>query len=329
MVTRTRMMRVSVVIVALAVSGVGHAMDIEDVDAPELPAVFARAGVAKTLSAKRVARLDAYRKLAERMVGMALDSKTDVYDCVIASDAVKNRFLGRLVGMRDTEVKYFDDGRVAIEVTVTLREIVEIIETAYKRAEKGKRLVSEESLRSVKRENRDKKITVIGFGALEDSPGLKKIRAMRAAELNCYERIARRVHGITISGGTTISRFMLANDRIFSRVSVQLLNGVRLRGYKFYADGKCEVKGELTIRQIVEVLTRTYLRHTEGRKLVKLEDIQSLTRKHEDLIITETGEGAPRGAQPAPAPFVFVEKKTIFMKVMRKERVIKKGVVVE
>jgi len=318
----------------LALHASGFAAQVPEIHsvrpAEPLPPIFAQAGPAARLAAEEVARQDAYRKLAERVSGFALDAQTDVYDCVLASHQVHNGLRGKLCGMRQVKIEHFDDGRVAIWVKITIRQVVEVIEKAYKQVKRGERLVSEERLNSIKVENRDRDLVAVGFGALKGGPGLAKIRAMRAAELDAYRRIAARVRGLKVDADTTVGDFMLHSDAIRSKVSVGFFNGVVFSDYRFGEDGLCEVDGTLTIRQVVEVLTRTYRRHMKGGKLVKLEDIGNLERKHRDLVFKETGQGAPRAERAtATDPFAFEEQKTVFEKVLRQERVIEEGVLIE
>jgi len=321
----------AVVAVLAMVCGVALADEIpwgEDRPAPQnLPAVFRGRG-ADRLAAEEVARMDGYRKLIERIYGLQLDAQTDVYDLVLESKVIKASVANCLKGMKDVGIKYYNDGRVELAVKVTIRDVVESIQKDYKRVERGGRLVSEDTLEKVKRENRDKEIVVVGRGALRGSKGLEKIRAMRAAELGCYERIAARVLGIRIKGDTTFRDFFLEQDRIRAKVSGAFLSGVKFTKYVFYDDGTCAATGQITIREVVEIVTRAYRRYAKGGRIT-IEDIKKVERKNRDLVIVETSKGVVRTA-PAPKPIEpWEEQKTVFERVLRSERVIRREIGVE
>ncbi len=313
------------VAVALLVAGAVVAEEIpwggEDKPAPRVPACF-RGRAADRLAAEEVARQDAYRKLIERIYSLSLDARTDVYDLVLDSRVIKTAVSHRLKGVKDVDKRYYDDCRVEIAVKVTVREVLETIEKTYKEVKKGRRLVSRETIEDVKRKNRDKDIIAVGRGALKGSEGLEKIRAMRAAEVDCYERIARRVFGLELAADTTVRDFVLESDAILTKVSATL-RGVKFVNYDFFDDGTCAATGQIKIREVVEVLTRTYRRYAKGSK-VKIEDIENIERKNRDRTIVEVGQGTVRTA-PAPEPEPFFEEKTIFEKVI-KERVIRREI---
>jgi len=288
----------------------------EDKAATDLPLVF-KGRASERLAAEEVARHDAYRKLVERVYGLGLDARTDVHDLALSSRTVDVAMQNELRGMKEVGTKYHEDGRVEMAVKITMREVVEIIERTVERVERGHRLVSEETLENIKRENRDTEIIVVGRGALRGTNGLEKVRAMRAAETECYARIGARVFGLQISAETTVRDFALSSDSIRSKVSVALLNGVRFTDYSFLDDGTCEATGELTIREVVEVLTRTHRRYARGSK-VKVEEIENLATKHRDLVIKEVGRGTTQHATEL-APMPFTEHKTVMERVISRE----------
>lgn len=308
----------------------------EDKTRPDYPPIFEERSVGQRLAAEEVARQDAYRKLLERIYGLSIDSRTTVQDLALASREIDTALTGRLKGMREVDKKYYPDGRVEIAAKVTVRKVVEIIEKTYTQVEKNNRLVSQEVLENVKRENRDRDLYVVGRGALPNSPGMEKIQAMRAAEVDCYERIAARVFGLEIKGQTTVRDFTLQSDDIQSSIAVHLPGGVRFADYAFFDDGSCEATGKITMRKVIEILKRTYRRHTEDSKLVKLEDISDLERVNRDTVITEVGKGTVRKFEEmglAEKTEAFEEEKTAIRHVLerteRKERVIEKKVGVE
>lgn len=73
----------------------------------------------KRVHAKRAAEMDVYRRLAERIAGIALTSDTTVKDFAVESDAVKSSFSHTLKSAEITAVTYNDDvARVAANVKI-------------------------------------------------------------------------------------------------------------------------------------------------------------------------------------------------------------------
>lgn len=316
---------------AIAMLATGFSQDIpwgKETKAPELPLIF-KGRTAERLAAEEVGRQDAYRKLIERVYGLALDGQTDVHDFALQSHQFDAALQNELKGMKELGKKYYDDGRVEVAVKITLREVVEIIKSSVKRSMKGEKLVSEEVIENLERENRDKDVIAVGRGGLPKTKGLERARGMRAAEIDCYRQIASRIFGITINATTTVRDFMLSSDSIKSKLSVALLNGVRFTDYT-YEEDVCKATGEVTYREVVEVLTRTVRRYGKGSR-VKVEEIENVERKNRDKIIEAVGVGTYRLAAttaetaPAAKPSFepFYERKTVI------ERVISKGIAVD
>jgi hypothetical protein len=275
------------------------------------------------LLAEEAARQDAYRKLIERIYGMALNANTDVYDLTNVSRKLNARFQNELMGMKDIGARHYDDGRVEVAVKVTLREVIEKIETTRRTVTEDGRLIKDEDIRNVSEENRDKKIIAVGRSALKGTKGEGRVRAMRAAEIDCYARLAGRVFGMKINSDTTVGEFVLSDDHITSKICTTLLNGVKFTDYDFVDDGTCEAAGEIKIREVVEVLTRTCKRYYEGGKY-KINEIANIERKNRDKLIKEVGKGVVRpGSRSSTAVDRHLkEQKSVIEKVLRKQIVV-------
>lgn len=87
------------------------------------------------LMAKRAAEMDAYRKLAERMMGVQVTSDSTVRDMCVESDEVTANVAQALVaGAKPTDIKYVDDG--SCEVTMQV-EVESVLRTIKQRAGSG------------------------------------------------------------------------------------------------------------------------------------------------------------------------------------------------
>jgi len=87
------------------------------------------------LMAKRAAEMDAYRKLAERMMGVQVTSDSTVRDLCVESDEVTANVAQALVaGAKPTDIKFVDDG--SCEVTMQV-EVETVLRTIKQRSGSG------------------------------------------------------------------------------------------------------------------------------------------------------------------------------------------------
>ena len=114
--------------------------------------------------AKRAAELDAYRKLAEIVTGIQINSQTSVRDLAVASDLIRTHLAPSLMGARTVRVTYSDDCSCEVTMELTIRETIETLRSSYKRYG-GKLGITEKDWKSLERSYRDKVVTVTGSGA--------------------------------------------------------------------------------------------------------------------------------------------------------------------
>ena len=77
------------------------------------------------LLAMRAARVDAMRKLAERINGLVITSETTVKDFVATSDVIQSSMMSWLRGMKEVgEPVFTPDGICQVTLEVTVQEIV-------------------------------------------------------------------------------------------------------------------------------------------------------------------------------------------------------------
>ncbi len=128
----------------------------------------------------------------------------------------------------------------------------------------------------------------------------RKLLARRAAEADCYRKLAESVHGIQINSETYVRDFMAESDEIRSAVD-RFITGVRLGSPRYYDDGTCEVDAELSVSKLVTRLKEFHAAHYRGRS-VKIVDIQTLEERVKTTLIRVTGSGAPRQDLPPELP---------------------------
>ncbi len=273
-----------------------------------LPAIWRSSSASQRLKTLRVAQLDAYRALIERVYGFQIVSGTSVYDCVLQSDIVRTRLSAVLKGATELEKpQYTEQGMVMVVYGLKLRKIIEIL----KMDKSFDTLTITKSI-----EHQDKIIEALGCGALPDSMGVKMLRAKRAAELDAYRLMAERIVGVRINSKTTVANLCLLSDKVQASL-VAFLKGLKPSSIKYKADGSCAVTVQLKIREVVKTLEGLVRIYNSGIK----DKISSVNITTNDKIFKVTGNGAPRDITAYSANYIS-SGKSILLKIIRKEIVV-------
>lgn len=272
-----------------------------------LPSIWKSSSAQERLKAIRVAQLDAYRALLERVYGFQLSSGTTVYDCVLQSDQVYTKLdllLKNAVELEKPE--YNDKGMVMVVYGLKLRKIIDVLK-------EDKTFNTTTISKSI----HDKTIEALGCGALPGTMGMKMLRAKRAAELDAYRLMAERIVGIKINSETSIANMCLQNDKVQSSL-VAFLKGLKPTAINYTSDGSCAVTMQLKIREViktVETLVRIY--NSENKD--KIENVKIATN---DKIFTVTGHGAPRNDVVSPSTNIYHSELTVLRTVLKSKIVI-------
>ncbi|MFA7158769.1 MAG: hypothetical protein WC299_05650 [Kiritimatiellia bacterium] len=251
-----------------------------------LPAVWQAAGPQEKLKALRVAELDALRLLTERIYGFQLNSGTTVYDLMLADDELRMGIARTIKGVTTTESpEYLDDGIVQISRAVELRQVLETVtQTVVKKNALFGRMVTMSDVEKAEQECRNVVFDVMGNGALPGSPGMRKIRAKRAAEIDAYRKLAERLMGVQVTSSTTMKDFVLRSDKIRA-CTAQLIKGARPVSIKYLADDSCEVSMQIKVADIFRIIRKYSQDDMEN---------MAVERDYATTTFTETGHGAPR-----------------------------------
>ena len=119
------------------------------------------------IRAKRAAELDAYRKMAERFVGVKIDSNTTVSDMCLQSDSMLASATAFLKGLKPVDIVYRPNGACEVSMQLKVRDIIETVETMVKQYRKRFK-VKKEEIRKVNHEIHDRLFVVTGYGAPKD-----------------------------------------------------------------------------------------------------------------------------------------------------------------
>jgi hypothetical protein len=86
------------------------------------------------IMAKRAAELDAYRRLAQRLMDIRIDSTTTVRDACLESDDLIASLSQLVKGAEPLSIRYLDDGSCEVKMSITKKDI----HRALTRSQKGR-----------------------------------------------------------------------------------------------------------------------------------------------------------------------------------------------
>ncbi|UCE61083.1 MAG: hypothetical protein JSU63_04900 [Phycisphaerales bacterium] len=123
-----------------------------------------------------------------------------------------------------------------------------------------------------------------------------KLLAKRAAEADCFRKLAETVYGLQLTSDTYVRDFVTESDEIRTSVNAWV-KGVRLGPPRYYDDGTCEVDGEVTVAKLITKLKEIYTEHYSGNS-IKTTDFEHIQQSVKTDVIRVTGAGAPRTEIP-------------------------------
>ena len=140
------------------------------------------------------------------------------------------------------------------------------------------------------------------------SDAQNKLLAKRAAEADCYRKLAECVYGLRLNSQTLVKDFVTESDTIKGAVDA-FVRGVRLGQPRYYDDGVCEIDGEVTVASLISTLKQIHSEHYKGNKVVTT-DFEQIKEEVKHDVIKATGNGAPRPELPPGLPIGIEEALT-------------------
>lgn len=216
-----------------------------------IPEIWKKAGPQGRLMAVQAARVDAQRKLAERIKGLRLTARTQVRDFVTESDEINTELNAELVGAEEVS-QYLHHDELIAEVTLRIptEQVIATIRKLHTRHYKGddvKGTDIENEVKTVVR--RDFEATGMGVpperfikqyaqaaqielpdwvGRVVEAEGSGtdpditsaqgKLKAARAAELDARRKLAERIAGLQIDAQSYVKDLVVREDAVGTEV---------------------------------------------------------------------------------------------------------------
>jgi hypothetical protein len=274
------------------------------------------------LLAMRAARVDAMRKLAERINGLVIKSETTVKDFVATDDRIQTAMQSWLVGAKEVgEPTYTPDGICQVTLEVTIQEVVVQLKKFCKEYYTGDKIsvqdfdqiavnTQEKTLRETgsgapRPEFDERGMTVTPAAAGQDimSPaawaywnahctGQGRLMAERAAHVEALRKLGERINGLLITSETTVKDFVATSDQINTAMAT-FIRGAREVGKRYHENELIvEVDVEVTLQSLIANLEEWHKEFYKGNKIA-VQDFQKLQVTTEEKDIRETGMGVP------------------------------------
>lgn len=244
------------------------------------------------LMAGRAARVDALRRIAERVYGVLVTSATEVKDFVAEEDFIRTFTSAKIVGAKETDQRFMSDGIAEVDIELTLETLVTTTKTVMDGYVKNDKFTGD-YFRQV---FQSAKITVIketGRGVpasrfirgsttsvgvdeppvwagqvlratgsaavdpamLAENQAQAWLNAERAAFLDATRKIAEEVNGIRINATTLVKDFVAQHDAIQSDMRT-FLQAPRTVAKRRLDDGTAEVDVELPLERLWLIIKR-------------------------------------------------------------------------
>ncbi len=274
------------------------------------------------LLAMRAARVDAMRKLAERINGLVITSETTVKDFVATSDVIQSSMMSWLRGMKEVgEPVFTPDGICQVTLEVTVQEVVVELQRLHRQYYKGNKIAIAD-FEKINVNTTEKVLRETGSGAprpefdprgelapptvtgndimsknawaywMAHCTGQGRLMTARAARLDAYRKLGERINGLLITSDTTVKDFVATDDRIQTAMQT-FLRGAKELGTRYHENELiAEVELQITVQELVATLERFRKEYYQGNR-VAVQDIEKINTRIEEKDIREVGMGVP------------------------------------
>jgi hypothetical protein len=294
--------------------------------ASRAPAQDAAAEAQNKLLAKRAAEADAYRKLAETIKGVQINSSTYVRDFVTESDEIRADLDTFIKGVRLGKPTYYEDGTCEVPAEVTVQQLITQLKEIHTRHYHGDR-VKGTDFENIKQFYKKDIIQVVGNGAprpdlppdlpegvesvieqvaisterpvtvppiWKEVSAQDKLMARQAARLDAQRKLLERIMGLRINSNTLVRDFVTQNDEIRTEAN-GIVVGSHEKGQPYFHFDELivDVTMEVPVESVITTIKELHTRHYKGDS-VKATDIESIKQTVKSQTFEATGSGVPK-----------------------------------
>lgn len=189
----------------------------------------------KKIMSTRAAKVLAERALVESIYGLKVRSAEEVIDMIPSSfvEKTETKTSARISGIKFEEIVY-DEQKDIAKVTAS---------------------VSLDSITNIDGQQMDLKNKVYRRVAFATSTPSQAgpLKALRAAEIDAYKQLVKRVVGFTLESQTTVENFILKSDAVKTKVLATIYLA-ELKDFGWDDSGNAFVKMYLNVKDVSEVL---------------------------------------------------------------------------
>jgi len=281
------------------------------------------------LLAKRAAEADAYRKLAEIVYGLQINSRTYVRDFAAENDEIRGEVDSFIKGIRLGTPRWYDDGSCEVPAEVTVAKVVEVLRTAHDRYYKGEDIKVSDFESLTRRIEKDV-IKVVGQGAprpdlppdlpqgaeevlgpppaeapppaipeiwrqLGPEGARARLMAIEAARKDAQRKLAERLKGLRLTARTQVRDFVTESDEIRAELDAFLKGAEEVSTYLHHDELIAEVTLRVPTEQVITTIKRLHSRHYKDHDPddTRGHDVEQIIRTVVKKDFEATGMGVP------------------------------------
>ncbi len=260
-----------------------------------LPSVWSRVGPQAKINARRAAQAQASRTLAERIYGLPLTTKTTLQDLTLGNSTVETTVRQFIMGLQEMgEPRYQENGTFELDYSLETAPIFEALQKQLA-ANPSANIDPAVADALAGQASTPQTLHTTGYSALPDSSGLKRLYARRAAELDAYQKLVKRVLEMPLNFPTTVKTLALQSAPLKAKLA-GLVKRAQQTDLTYFSDESCELVVNLNSETVYEVC----LVHLEQIKHPQAE-IDQIRQNARSRNYSEKGKGLPsRSAWPPP-----------------------------
>lgn len=228
------------------------------------PDINAQTDPQRRLMAKRAAKADALRNLAETIYGVRVDSGTTVRDFVTQADIIRTRLDSVIQGAREVDYVERPDGTAEVTVEITLGQVEDILgrRLSYNYqtfTATGYGAPSGSYVQPAPPAPYGDTVRAKGYGVEPNDPSMtyveKTLMAKRAAKLDALRNLGEQVRGVRITGDSYVRDFITRSDEMRARLNT-FIQGARVISERQLPDGSFEVEVEVEMEPLRNIFVR-------------------------------------------------------------------------